>query len=263
MIKTFPEKISLEIATRVDTISYEIIEILKEIGLKHIHLGIESFIDRDLELYSKGVTVKQNIEALSILEEFGFSTKVGSEFRVATYLISFNPLTTFEDIRTMLQYFRRYEISPKKQITFLHVSDYAPIRQKLISMGVSINANKNNEWSFLDERVGVLAEKYYDFVKHAMRIRERLRTVEKIGIFNCESEELERISFLRKNIDNKCTDFLEKLVDYYDNIGNNESIEDVYNKGIYDFDMYVVEKLEDNINQILSAVGDSCYMENL
>lgn len=61
-----PEKISLELETRVDTISYEAISLLKEGGLRHIHIGIESMIDRDLKLYNKGVTIKQNKEALNI-----------------------------------------------------------------------------------------------------------------------------------------------------------------------------------------------------
>lgn len=69
-----PEKISLELETRVDTISYEAISLLKEGGLRHIHIGIESMIDRDLKLYNKGVTIKQNKEALNILNELGYST---------------------------------------------------------------------------------------------------------------------------------------------------------------------------------------------
>lgn len=74
LIKSLPEKISLELETRVDTISYEAISLLKEGGLRHIHIGIESMIDRDLKLYNKGVTIKQNKEALNILNELGYST---------------------------------------------------------------------------------------------------------------------------------------------------------------------------------------------
>ena len=66
LIKSLPEKISLELETRVDTISYEAISLLKEGGLRHIHIGIESMIDRDLKLYNKGVTIKQNKEALNM-----------------------------------------------------------------------------------------------------------------------------------------------------------------------------------------------------
>lgn len=70
LIKSLPEKISLELETRVDTISYEAISLLKEGGLRHIHIGIESMIDRDLKLYNKGVTIKQNKEALNIIYSF-------------------------------------------------------------------------------------------------------------------------------------------------------------------------------------------------
>lgn len=259
LIKTLPEKISLEIATRVDTISYEVIALLKEAGLKHIHLGIESFIDRDLVLYNKGVTVEQNIEALSILEDLGFSTKVGSKLRIATYLISFNPFTTLEDIRHMIFYFKKYEISPKKQVTFLHVSNYAPIKQKLINNGIKLGLN--NEWEFLDERVSYLSEKYYNFVQHAMKTREKLRTLEKSEKYNNDIKLLNEIKLLRENIDNKCTEFLEKLVDYFDNNMRKESIEAFYKKNIDEFNDFVGRRMELEVELLLSQLGDFIIMQ--
>lgn len=130
LIKSLPEKISLELETRVDTISYEAISLLKEGGLRHIHIGIESMIDRDLKLYNKGVTIKQNKEALNILNELGYSTKVGSKYRIATYLICFNPLTRLEDVETLLDFFKAYDISPKKQISALQITNNTLIKEE-------------------------------------------------------------------------------------------------------------------------------------
>lgn len=186
LIKSLPEKISLELETRVDTISYEAISLLKEGGLRHIHIGIESMIDRDLKLYNKGVTIKQNKEALNILNELGYSTKVGSKYRIATYLICFNPLTRLEDVETLLDFFKAYDISPKKQISALQITNNTLIKEILKREGVTIN--KNNEWKFLDNRVEDIFIKYSNFVKDAMEKRDELRTVEKIKVFNENSK---------------------------------------------------------------------------
>lgn len=199
LIKSLPEKISLELETRVDTISYEAISLLKEGGLRHIHIGIESMIDRDLKLYNKGVTIKQNKEALNILNELGYSTKVGSKYRIATYLICFNPLTRLEDVETLLDFFKAYDISPKKQISALQITNNTLIKEILKREGVTIN--KNNEWKFLDNRVEDIFIKYSNFVKDAMEKRDELRTVEKIKVFNENSKILQQISSVRECID--------------------------------------------------------------
>lgn len=46
LIKSLPEKISLELETRVDTISYEAISLLKEGGLRHMRLFDEGCVTR-------------------------------------------------------------------------------------------------------------------------------------------------------------------------------------------------------------------------
>ena len=245
LIKSLPEKISLELETRVDTISYEAISLLKEGGLRHIHIGIESMIDRDLKLYNKGVTIKQNKEALNILNELGYSTKVGSKYRIATYLICFNPLTRLEDVETLLDFFKAYDISPKKQISALQITNNTLIKEILKREGVTIN--KNNEWKFLDNRVEDIFIKYSNFVKDAMEKRDELRTVEKIKVFNENSKILQQISSVRECIDKQCTCCLETLVKLHlDNKGK-DYIEFEYQKSVQRFNRFLDEVMDMNV----------------
>lgn len=261
LIKSLPEKISLELETRVDTISYEAISLLKEGGLRHIHIGIESMIDRDLKLYNKGVTIKQNKEALNILNELGYSTKVGSKYRIATYLICFNPLTRLEDVETLLDFFKAYDISPKKQISALQITNNTLIKEILKREGVTIN--KNNEWKFLDNRVEDIFIKYSNFVKDAMEKRDELRTVEKIKVFNENSKILQQISSVRECIDKQCTCCLETLVKLHlDNKGK-DYIEFEYQKSVQRFNRFLDEVMNMNVWKYIDKYNNIFIRENL
>lgn len=55
--------------TRVDTIDYEMLSMMKDSGLTSVTMGIESGDDRILRILNKGVTVKQNREAILLCKE--------------------------------------------------------------------------------------------------------------------------------------------------------------------------------------------------
>ena len=64
---------ALRCSTRPDYIDGEIIEILKEYGVKTVELGIQSTDDKVLEACKRGHTAKQSFEAMEMLKENGFS----------------------------------------------------------------------------------------------------------------------------------------------------------------------------------------------
>lgn len=261
LIKTLPEKIDLELETRVDTISYEVISLLKEGGLKYIHIGIESIIERDLILYNKGVTVKQNLNALEILKKLGFSTRVGSKYRIATYLICFNPYTTLEDVKLMSNFFNLYNISPKKQISALRVTDNTHIKEVLKKDGIYLS--KNNEWAFLDNRVEDVFLKYCSFVRITMKERDKLRTIEKMRIYNEKDETLKKICSLRENIDLQCNHCLEKLVKLYLDCKEKDFIELEYQKCIQEFNFFINEMKNTELWKCVSNYEGIFIQENL
>lgn len=112
----------------------------------------------------------------------------------------------------MLDFFKAYDISPKKQISALQITNNTLIKEILKREGVTIN--KNNEWKFLDNRVEDIFIKYSNFVKDAMEKRDELRTVEKIKVFNENSKILQQISSVRECIDksNLCDSFRGRTI---------------------------------------------------
>ena len=66
--------------SRVDSLSRELLEIFKKCGLTSITLGIESGDDRMLKVYNKGVTAKQNEDALILCKEVGVAVRASIVF---------------------------------------------------------------------------------------------------------------------------------------------------------------------------------------
>lgn len=83
--------ITYSISTRPDNVDIELFKLLKLSGLKHVFIGIESFIPRILKLYAKGISVEANIRAIEILKSLNISTEIG--------FIMFNPYITYDELR--------------------------------------------------------------------------------------------------------------------------------------------------------------------
>ncbi len=63
---------SVRLSTRPDAISDDILEILKEHGVKTIELGLQSFSDKVLTASKRGHTAEQSLEACKAVKAFGF-----------------------------------------------------------------------------------------------------------------------------------------------------------------------------------------------
>lgn len=83
---------------------------LKEAGLRSLFLGIESGSDSQLRRYCKGVTVKQSVAAIELLNKLGIEQDIG-------YII-FDPLVTVDELMQTVQFFETCRISS-------HISRFA------------------------------------------------------------------------------------------------------------------------------------------
>lgn len=68
----------------------KIIKDFIDIGLNHVFVGVESFLEKHLMFYNKMVTVDENIKALQILDKLKVNYDIG--------FLLYNPITTIEDI---------------------------------------------------------------------------------------------------------------------------------------------------------------------
>lgn len=68
----------------------DVLQKFVEIGLDNITMGLESFVDAQLKFYNKQIKVKQNIEALNIINSLGIDYDYN--------LIMFDPRSTVDEI---------------------------------------------------------------------------------------------------------------------------------------------------------------------
>ncbi len=106
-------KINFDLMCRADTVSRPVMRRLKEVGLKRVFLGLESFDEKQLKRFNKGISVRQNLRALRILYQL--------EIDVIASVILADAYTTFFDLlkqfAVLFQLTRRYFHSKKCQIS--------------------------------------------------------------------------------------------------------------------------------------------------
>ena len=85
--------VNLEFAceSRVDTVDYETMKLMKDAGCVGFYVGVESLSNRMLDIYNKGVTSDQTIEFFENANKLGIKT--------AASMIKGHPEETVEDIR--------------------------------------------------------------------------------------------------------------------------------------------------------------------
>lgn len=97
-----------------DVISNEdIIVRMKEVGLINVFIGVESFVQRQLDFYQKLTTVEQNVKAIEILKKNNFKVSLG--------LMLIDPYVTIDELIQNIDYLKKsecYKIVDEKQELF-------------------------------------------------------------------------------------------------------------------------------------------------
>ncbi|MFO7562622.1 MAG: radical SAM protein [Enhygromyxa sp.] len=83
--------ISFDIDCRVDEIDRGTFQTLRAAGLRGVFMGIESFVQRQLDFMRKDVSVEQNFAAIKLLHELRITVWMG--------FIMFDPFTTLAEVR--------------------------------------------------------------------------------------------------------------------------------------------------------------------
>jgi anaerobic magnesium-protoporphyrin IX monomethyl ester cyclase len=86
------------ISCRAENVDYEVLETLKRGGLTHVFVGIESGIQEDLKLLTKGHSPNQNKQAVEIIKSLGLSFQAG--------FMMFNHRSTLNQLKVNLEFLR-------------------------------------------------------------------------------------------------------------------------------------------------------------
>jgi radical SAM superfamily enzyme YgiQ (UPF0313 family) len=86
------------IQCRADSVDSHLFSRLKEVGLQHVYIGVESVIPRQLALFNKKIETKKNLHALKLLEKIGIEYNIG--------LILYDPYSSLEEIQETVDFLR-------------------------------------------------------------------------------------------------------------------------------------------------------------
>ncbi|AOR22643.1 B12-binding domain-containing radical SAM protein [Clostridium taeniosporum] len=211
-IKERDIKFTFTIECRTDDVikNKELLKKLVEVGLRRVFLGIESGVQECLDLYNKGVTVKENKEAVEILRDLGVSMHAG--------FIYYDPTTTLEEIRENIDFIR--EIGTK-DISFpgigrnlLGLLHGTPITNLMKSNGITPNLlGTNYKLNPKVREIYLLMNKCLDRYAE-IRLAERI-TWRDIYIMNNDYEGNEIVTRIKENINTFVLNVMEKIAKYF------------------------------------------------
>jgi anaerobic magnesium-protoporphyrin IX monomethyl ester cyclase len=96
--------IAIAVKARPDSITYDSVRILDELGLFRVFLGVENASENGLRHLNRKCEYQQILDALQILNEFGI--------HIAFNLLMFEPDTVLDDIRTNLRFLEHHVENP-------------------------------------------------------------------------------------------------------------------------------------------------------
>jgi len=139
-------KIRFSIECRVDNVEKKLFSLLKKAGLYEVRLGVESGVQRLLDLYQKGVTVEENKKAIQILKDLNITCRIG--------FIPADPWMSFEEFLKNGEFLREMGSPTAFNITSLSVVAGTPLEEILRKEGKLIEKSFYQfDYRFTDKRV--------------------------------------------------------------------------------------------------------------
>ncbi len=89
LLRGMKPDITFKVHCRPDMLDLDVLLMLKEVGLSHIAIGVESVVDRQLELYNKRTTPDDGRRGVEIVQQAGIPYEI--------YMIIADPYVTAED----------------------------------------------------------------------------------------------------------------------------------------------------------------------
>lgn len=144
------DNILWRISCRVDELDYEMVKLLKDVGLEFLYLGIESGSDHGLKTFNKHYKVNDVYRAIEILENAGMDYEYG--------FMMFDPDSTFSSIKESMSLLRELGRGGKRVIHFTKMFPYAgtSIHQRLENEGRLQGSLDSPNYKYLDPKMDLL-----------------------------------------------------------------------------------------------------------
>ena len=134
----------------------DMIDRLKEVGLEFLIVGIESFVQRQLDFFNKRVTVEENIKAIKIIQEKNLDVFFG--------FILLDPYSTIEEVIENLTVLKNLDIlkdaykhrQPISASNILYVHKGTDVHKHLVEKGLYTDNPKGYE--FVHDEINLFTE---------------------------------------------------------------------------------------------------------
>jgi anaerobic magnesium-protoporphyrin IX monomethyl ester cyclase len=148
------EGIAIAVKARPDSITYDAIKVLDDLGLFRVFLGVENASERALKNLNRKCRVKDILESLKILNDF--------DVHIAYNLLMFELDTNLEDILINLRFIERHIDNP---FNFCRAEAYAGtgLEQKLLAEGRLLGDYFGIDYRLKDPR----AEAFHQIANYA------------------------------------------------------------------------------------------------
>lgn len=186
------QKWKLFVNLRVDNITPEAAEILPEIGVSAIFLGVESFDAKVLNILSKGISPDKIFNALKLLRKAGYSSDFSSKLRLKFGYIMFTPESTVSSLSQQLKICEKVGIPAKKLGRALEIYRGTEVARRYSDRKWK-KLKETTYAEFDDPRVEEIFFQYRTFLKKILPVREPIRALQKAGIKSQELDKLLRI----------------------------------------------------------------------
>ena len=137
----------------------DLLRMFKEVGLKRVFVGIESFVKRQLEYYRKNATVADNLRAIEILREMEIEVSIG--------FVPYDPYVTIDEIMENFRIVKRENLvdmggdidTPYSLCSALIAVSNTDFRKELEKKGIFFRNDRG--YFFINENV----EYFYELKK--------------------------------------------------------------------------------------------------
>jgi radical SAM superfamily enzyme YgiQ (UPF0313 family) len=148
--KNLFDDILWRVSCRPDEVDRELLDELREVGLRIVYMGIESGSNQGLRTFKKGFDVDEAFHALSILRKLGLRYEYG--------FMLFDPYSTLETIKESIEFLTKAFGDGGATVRFTKMFPYAgtPIGKRLNREGRLRGDPAFPDYDFIDPRVGLL-----------------------------------------------------------------------------------------------------------
>lgn len=190
----------------------DILPDMKSIGMEAVFVGIESFVQRQLDFYRKNTTVQQNIEAINILNDNNIKFTIG--------FLPLDPYVTLEELEQNYSLLKKIEYSKVSLYTNLPISCIPELNvlpgsafHKIVLLD-GLRANNERGYRFVNSVIEVFNCMKEQWSKEVIKVHNLSYLISKAELSNEKSllEELKKAKSNLMDLDLECLlDFVKQL----------------------------------------------------